>query len=148
MKKYTIYAIETLKGTIIYVGQTTQKVEYRYNKHLKMKKLNPNKHKLTVLHETHDREVSDELETFYIKKFNTVQKGLNITLGRGAKGLKNPNGCFTSEEQYKKVLCIETGKVYKSAKECADEMGLLRSGISMVCNGKRKTHKGYTFKFV
>jgi len=50
----------------------------------------------------------------------------------------------------KRVLCIETNKVYDSIKQCAEEMGDLemRSNINKVCLGKAKTCKGYTFKFV
>ncbi|CAI3520069.1 hypothetical protein CIRMBP1292_01882 [Enterococcus cecorum] len=41
---------------------------------------------------------------------------------------------------YKKVICINTGVVYKSVKEAADSCGLKNPcSISAVCNGKRKT---------
>lgn len=52
--------------------------------------------------------------------------------------------------QGKRVMCIETNKVYDSIKQCAQEMGIpqMRSNINKVCLGKAKTCKGYTFKFV
>ena len=48
----------------------------------------------------------------------------------------------------KKVICIETGKIYNSAREAARDMKLQYSKISLVCNGKRTTTGGYHFKFV
>lgn len=150
MKKYTIYAIEKTNGKKIYVGQTTQVVKYRYNKHLVLKKLDPSLHNLVILEETYDKLEAYRLEEYYIAKFNTVEDGLNIAHGVGGKGLvpsKN-SGMFTSEGQFKKVRCVETDEVFNSAKECSEKMGLLRSGISMVCNGERNSHRGYTFEFV
>lgn len=47
----------------------------------------------------------------------------------------------------KAVLCVTTGKVYESAVEAAKELGLFTSNISMICNGKSKSTKGYRFKF-
>jgi len=48
----------------------------------------------------------------------------------------------------KPVMCIETGRVYKSAREAAKKLGLQYSKISNVCTGKRKTTGNLHFKFV
>ncbi|NCA81086.1 MAG: hypothetical protein EOM76_13090 [Sphingobacteriia bacterium] len=51
------------------------------------------------------------------------------------------------KKSWKPIICINTGKVYNSATEAAKELGLFTSNISMICNGKSKSTKGYRFKF-
>lgn len=73
-----------------------------------------------------------------------------------AKGNKSRTGRTNSEEHKeavsnkvsKKVICIETGDVFKSGREAANKYGLCRSKVSNVCHGKRKSTGGYRFKFV
>ena len=48
----------------------------------------------------------------------------------------------------KKVLCVETGVVYDSGTKAANALGLLKSKISQVCNGKRATTGGLHWRFV
>ena len=48
----------------------------------------------------------------------------------------------------KKVYCVELDKVFESGAAAARELGLDRSNVCNVCNGKRKTTGGYHFKFV
>ena len=48
----------------------------------------------------------------------------------------------------KKVYCVELDKVFESAVAAARELGLDRSNISNVCNGKRNKTGGYHFQFV
>ena len=48
----------------------------------------------------------------------------------------------------KKVMCIETGITFNSAREAAKQMNLQYSKISLVCNEKRTTTGGYHFKFI
>ena len=43
----------------------------------------------------------------------------------------------------KKVMCVETQKVYNSIKEAARDVGCYGTHISKVCNGKQKTAAGY-----
>lgn len=48
----------------------------------------------------------------------------------------------------KPILCVETGIVYKSAKECAKLMGIkYPSAITRSAKGTAKTAYGYTFKY-
>lgn len=47
----------------------------------------------------------------------------------------------------KKVICVETGKVYESASEAARQIGAHVSGISKCCCGIYKTFKGYHWKY-
>ena len=48
----------------------------------------------------------------------------------------------------KKVYCIELDKVFESGAAAARELGLHKSKISLVCNGKRNKTGGYHFQFV
>lgn len=48
----------------------------------------------------------------------------------------------------KKVMCVETGKVYNCMKVAAEETGLFATAITQVCKGKRKTHGGFHWKYV
>lgn len=48
----------------------------------------------------------------------------------------------------KKVICVETGQIFRTAYEAANEMNLNQPNISSVCLKKRKTTGGYHFEFV
>ena len=48
----------------------------------------------------------------------------------------------------KKVLCVETGIIYKSINEAERQTGINQSSISKACRGKLKTASGYHWKFV
>lgn len=52
----------------------------------------------------------------------------------------------TQRYRGKKVLCIELNKVFQSAEEAKRETGAAK--VSEVCNGKRKSSGGYTWKYV
>lgn len=52
------------------------------------------------------------------------------------------------ESHAKPVMCLETGKIYPSARHAAKELGLHYSKISLVCNGIRTTTGGLHFVFV
>jgi len=52
------------------------------------------------------------------------------------------------EKRKKRVICNETGAVYNSIKECANELNLQNSKISDVCKGKRNHTGGLTFSYI
>ena len=116
----------------------------------------------------------DDLEKYYIQKFKSTDAKYGYNLDGGGlknftcsestrkkrsniqKGNKNMRGIKLSEEwkrhiseanQKKKVICIETGIVYKSSTEAAKLTGLHRTKIVSVCTGNRKTTGGYHFKY-
>ena len=51
------------------------------------------------------------------------------------------------EARKKKVICIETGIIYESAREASKCTGVSYKSISTVCLGKRKSTKGFHWKF-
>ncbi len=50
-------------------------------------------------------------------------------------------------DRAKKVLCVETGKVYESIIEAARHIGACPSSITLACSGKQKTAKGYHWQY-
>lgn len=50
----------------------------------------------------------------------------------------------------RKVLCEETSKVYECIADCARDMGFhpYRHKIYAVCSGKRKSYKGFHFRYM
>lgn len=53
-----------------------------------------------------------------------------------------------TEATNKKVLCVETGEVYKSISEAGRQLGISFKAISNVCRGKSKTSGGYHWEYV
>lgn len=51
------------------------------------------------------------------------------------------------KECAKKIICVETGKVYKAIKDAARELNLSDSHISQCCNGNRQTCGGYHWNY-
>lgn len=46
------------------------------------------------------------------------------------------------------ILCIQNGKIYKSAHQASKDLNIYPSSIIKVCKGKLKQTKGYLFKFI
>lgn len=53
-----------------------------------------------------------------------------------------------SETCSKKVLCVETGKVFESTVDAYRETGIYNGNISAACRGKQKTAGKFHWKFV
>lgn len=47
----------------------------------------------------------------------------------------------------KKVMCLETGKIYESSHHAAHDLNISQGGIFMVCQGKGLTAGGLHFQF-
>lgn len=52
------------------------------------------------------------------------------------------------ESQSKKIMCVETGEIFKGTREASRRTGIAQSNISQSCNGKRKTAGGYHWGFI
>lgn len=48
----------------------------------------------------------------------------------------------------KKVVCVETGKIYNSIREIERNLCISHTCISDCCNGKRKSAGGYHWEFI
>ena len=53
-----------------------------------------------------------------------------------------------TEATSKKVLCVDTGEVYKSISEAGRQLGISFKAISKACRGKSKTSGGYHWEYV
>ena len=53
-----------------------------------------------------------------------------------------------SRSKSKRVICNETGEVFKSISDCSVSLGIPTGNICKVCTGKRSTAGGYTFKYI
>ena len=47
----------------------------------------------------------------------------------------------------KKVLCVETGEIFKSTCDAQRKTGICQNNISRACNGKYKTAKGFHWRW-
>lgn len=47
-----------------------------------------------------------------------------------------------------KWICLDTGKIYNTAREAQEDTGIDYRGISMCCNNKRKSYKKTHWEFV
>lgn len=53
----------------------------------------------------------------------------------------------TPKQQGKRVRCLTNGKVYESIHDASNKLAIDRHEIRKVCNGKRKSAKGFCFVF-
>ena len=90
----------------------------------------------------------DFLECEFIKKYDTVNNGYNCESGGNKnKKLSKETRKKLSESHYisnskqRAVLCLETGEIFKSARDAGHH-------VWEVCNGKRETTKGYHWRYI
>jgi len=89
------------------------------------------------------------------QKWSLERKGKPVNSNHAAKNktarLGKTNGEKWRQAQFKShakpVICLETGKIYPSARHAAKELNLQYSKISLVCNGKRSTTGNLHFEF-
>lgn len=64
--------------------------------------------------------------------------------------LNNNNYGSRAESRYgaKKIVCLETGQIFRTVREAAKEVNLTPGSISSACHGKSKTCGGYHWKFI
>jgi hypothetical protein len=89
------------------------------------------------------------------RKWSLERKNKPVSPEHAAKnrvarlGMKNSENWKQKhfESHAKPVICLETGKIYPSARHAAKELNLQYSKISLVCNGKRKSTGNLHFEF-
>jgi len=60
---------------------------------------------------------------------------------------RNPEN-YKKSKILKKIICVETGKVYNSISEAKRELKLNSCHIGSVCSGNRKSCAGFTWKYI
>lgn len=178
-----IYKIQNNDNGKVYIGQSKNilhrkschKYDLKNNRHAseEMQKdynISPASFSFEVLCEC-KKEDLNELEVFYIKKYNSAEKGYNTEQGGNSPmsektkrklsaammGNKSMNGIKLTDEwkrnlslsqpHKKRVECIETGVIYESFADASRKTGLNRTKIVSCCTGKRKTTGGFHFKY-
>ena len=158
MKNYKVYLIKKANNDIVYVGLTRQALSLRFTQHIARKTLNREDHRIELVQQNLTLDQSVILEEMLIKQYKTRTNGYSNARSEehAAKNRIARLGKKNSPEHKqallkplkKPVMCIETGKVYDSARHAAKKLKLQYSKISLVCHGKRNTTGGLHFKFV
>lgn len=90
-------------------------------------------------------EQANELEQHYISIYNTIEDGYNLKTGglnceySEASLQKMSDNCTTK----RKIVCLETGQVYDSAKAVEKQCGFANANIIACCKNKLSTAYGY-----
>lgn len=170
-----IYKIENKINGKVYIGQS-KNIEHRWKVHISrfkskkydgklyraFRKYGIENFKFEILHECEEKQL-DQLEMFYISKYNSYECGYNSTLGGGGAHVRNK--VFTKEtraklrykalhmtEEHKKknslskqggknpmarkVIC--DGIVFQSTKECAQYYNIHPSTFHHYLSGRIK----------
>jgi hypothetical protein len=57
------------------------------------------------------------------------------------------NSLYSSNHKKRKIICLETGKIFDSVIECSKILNIDRRTIFRVLKGQRKSCNGYKFKY-
>ena len=171
-KKYVGQAVDFLirhKKHIYSAYNEKQKYDYNVPFHNAIRRHGIENFEIKILKE--DLKTKNELnywESYYIVEFDTLaknRKGYNLASGgeggntyagktneelaeisrklsEANKGEKNPGATLVDRFTLDGIY-VDT----KYQFEYVEELGFSASGISLCCKGKRKTHKGYIFKY-
>lgn len=156
-----IYKIENMVNGKVYIGQS-KNVYKRFSQH--RAKLNSGTHcgrhlqfawnqygeecfDFALIEECRQDELDDR-EIYWIEKYDSFTHGYNATVGGGGKrGWKTPKEVVlkrtgANNVAARKVVCLNTGKIYDCIADAAQDYGLERSLITMCCKGKVKSCGG------
>lgn len=166
-----IYKIENIVNGKIYIGQSKQ-IRQRWSDH--KKELRHNRHKNEYLQRAWNKygeknfkhevielcseEELDEKECYYIELYETFNndKGYNLTAGGGRNKILSDstreklriNGTGTNNPNSKKVICLETNKIYDCMSQAGKEYGIDYTNIYRCCNLQRYTTVGLHWMFL
>jgi group I intron endonuclease len=178
-KQATLYKIENLINGKIYVGQTVRKYNRRMYEH--RRKLRNNYHdnsflqnawnkygekafKFSIIVECSIDEI-DDVEVKWVSFYKTKNLSYNLESGgKNHKQLHEQTKEKLSERtkslgwnggnhpMARKVICIDSGKIYDSVIEASEDIGASYKGLYQVLNGSNRSVKGkdgryYQFSF-
>jgi len=182
-----IYKITNTSNGKIYIGQS---IDLSHRKSCHEYDLKNNRHKNAHLQRAYNKEPNsftfevvcyckeeelNDLEIFYIKKYDSTnpENGYNLEKGgngagrmsdehkrkisKAKKGNQIMKGLKLSDEwkkhlseaqpHKKRIECIETGEIFESFADAARKTGLNRSKIVAVCTGRRNKTGGLHFRY-
>ena len=123
----------------------------RHNQHLRrsIKKFGFDAFKVTEVFDVAETlEELNEKESYYISLFDSYRNGYNQSFGGDSvSGYHRPAGkdCPNSKRICQISLNGELIKIWDSATDASDGLGVDQASISMVCKGKRKTAGGFVW---
>ena len=124
MNKYTVYKIICLTNNKVYIGFTSKKIDVRLKEHFKKAKNNNTNNKFSnailkyghinfkieSIFESDDKNTAFENEIYFIKFYNSTEKGYNTSTG-GECGAVGATGRKLSEEHKEKIKNSNLNKV-------------------------------------
>ena len=166
-----IYKIENLVNGKIYIGQSKQ-IRQRWTEH--KKELRHNRHRNEYLQRAWNKygednfkheilelcseEELDEKECYYINLYKTFDNdnGYNLTSGGGrrkeySKSTREKlkiNGTGSNNPNSKKVICLETNKIYESMNQAGEDCGIDYTNIYRCCTLQRYTTVGLHWMYL
>ena len=162
---WVIYKHTNLINGKIYIGQTCQKPEDRWDYGCGYKRHNLHFYnaikkygwKEGFSHEIIEQNIptleeANEKEKYWIAYYNCKEpNGYNLTDGgNGSSGhpISEEAKLKISIANGKPVRCLETGEVFHSAAEAARQLNIGRSHITQVCRGERSFANNLHWEFV
>lgn len=148
---YRVYCLKNEENKIVYIGITKRELRFRMYDHVKSYPHRKN-YNIELIEEVEDKSLAEELETYYINFYDTINNGENITSGVGRKGLSSNKTSFKNGNTFgkmgtKPVKCLDTNEVFSSLTECSKRTGVPITKISDCCKGKRKSSRGLHFEY-
>ncbi len=163
-----IYKITNLLNGKVYVGKTIRAIAKRVIEHKSKGTLigrallehGDSNFTMEVLDTAQTKEELCQKERYWIDVFNCFDPyGYNRALGdskfgqfNGFYGKKHLERTIQTNKQHqagcRKILCIETGIVYDSIRECARMLDISRPHVKRLCQGEIRNTKKYHFKYV
>ena len=162
-----IYKITNLINGKVYVGKTTRSINKRINEHkskgtlvgVALLKYGDSNFTIDVLDTAKTKEELRQKERRWIGVFNCFDPhGYNRALGDSKFG--EFNGFYGKRHQertiklnkehqkcYMRILCVETGVIYDSVRECARSLGISRPHVKRLCCGEVRNTKKYHLQY-
>ena len=88
------------------------------------------------------------IERLKNNKYHLNQKHTEETKRKISELHKGKHHSRKTEFPARRVICIQTGEIFESLNMAERATGVNHSKISMVCQGKRKSANGFTWKYV
>lgn len=154
------YGWENINHKILYENLVKEEAEQKEIELIKHYKTNKRKYGYNIENGGHANCVSEETKK---KISNTMKKNCKNNPNIFKKGqLPWITGKHHTKEtikiikdkrkkqimKTKKVICIETNEIFNSAREIEEKFGFSANNIRQVCEGLKKTHMGYHWKYI
>ena len=148
---YFVYCHTNKSNNKKYFGITKQKPKdrwdsghgYRGNRYFwsAIKKYGWDNFEHIILKDSLSLEEANYWEEYYIKQYNSTDNnfGYNLSLGGNNKG----SIAGKNNKLNKKIICLETKKIYPSARIASQELKIDESCIRKVCKRERQSAGGF-----